>query len=135
MILQMTENTKNVKLEPRVSMTDLPVLGELWHLHGHLQLQAPRALQHKDRMAGLRERLLEGAQALAIVSVEVDQAALWEVQQSADASRNVHHKDVWLHIVVEQLEPAAAVSEKNEGQKWWHEELDSHNKHISYRPN
>lgn len=83
------------------------MLGKLWDLHGHLKLKVTRPLQGKYGVTGLAEGLLEGAQTLAILSIEENQAALCEVQQSADTDRNVRHKDVWFHAVMEQLEPTA----------------------------
>lgn len=62
------------------SLSELPVFGNLWDLHGHFKLQVTRSLQGKYGVAGLAEGVLERAQTLAILSVEEDQAALCEVQ-------------------------------------------------------
>lgn len=88
------------------------MLGKLWDLHGHPKLQVTGSLQGKYGVAGLAEGLLEGAQTLAILSIEEDQAALCEIQQSADTSRNVRHKDVRFHAVMEQLEPTAVTANR-----------------------
>lgn len=62
------------------SLSELPVLGKLWDLCGHLQLQVTRSLQGEYGVTGLAEGLLEGAQTLAVLSIEEDQASLCEVQ-------------------------------------------------------
>lgn len=83
------------------------MLNKLRHLHGHFQLQIPRLLQDKHRVAGLSKFVLKTAQNLAALSIEEEEATLAVVQQGTDPRRDVRHKDIRLHTLMKKLKPAA----------------------------